>query len=105
MRSEYNHSAEVTTLTFQSAKFKDRYLVKDIKKGKIRLSYPQDDNHLFQLTLIGSRLYVALKDKDGCFMAFSRSGDRLPCQTSPENQTAHLILNMVKFDSRPLAKG
>ena len=105
IRTDYNQSTDTTTVAFQSVKFRGRYLVMDARKEKLRLGYPHNGNHLFQVILTANPIYIALRDNRGCYVAFSPEGDRLPCEKSPDKHTANLVLRLVEHDGRPRAKG
>ena len=85
-------------MRFESVKFKDRFLIFDEQKNKIRLGEPHNGNEKFIMEKINS-VYSALRAANNitCFVAFDEYGELVdPCTvtiTDPEVQLFFRVHN------------
>lgn len=88
-------STSETMITLESVKFKDRYLVMEKDKERLRLATPQDKNEQFDVVPLASPVYIVLKDSRGCFIGFDRDGEQVnPCNLTSSDPQTRLFLNV-----------
>ena len=80
-------------ITFESVKFRGRYLVFDENKGKLRLGDPVNGSEQFEIAhFVRDDLNVGLRAKNGCYVAFDFNGELIPCVTDENSHTIRLHL-------------
>lgn len=100
--SHYNKTADSIIATFQSVKFRGRYLVMDEEKNKLLLRRPRDyykGSEKFEVVRTPSPIDVILKDRRGCYVGFNSAGEQVdPCSLSPERVETRLTITPFQFD-------
>lgn len=85
-------------VTFESVKFRGRFLVMDLAKGKLKLEAPTNGNHLFQVVRVFDSIHVALKACNGCLVAFNELGEvSSDCIQNPHSIDTHVLIEAYRF--------
>ena len=86
--------------TFESVRFRGRYLIIDQEKNRIRLGTPQNGNERFVVEPSGSSNsgfhVLRAANTINCFMAFGEDGESIaPCSASNTRLETRLFLEVV----------
>lgn len=84
------------TMTFESIKFKTKFLTFDERKSKIRLGEPHNGNEKFIMEKINS-VYSVLRaaNNNTCFVAFDEYGELVdPCTVTITDPEVRLFFNV-----------
>ena len=106
--TSFNESSRSVTATFQSDKFRGRYLIMTQRhrpkdqpvstsgRRRLRLGYPQDNNQIFEVIHTDNPLYIGLRDSEGCYVGFEGNGNQLQQCTLIQDHRTKLILKIFE---------
>ena len=95
----FNQTSQLKTASFQSVKFRGRYLVMDEQKGRVLLRRPgrYEGRERFEVVTTRSPIHVTLRDRRGCFVGFDANGELLdPCTLKSYQHQTWLTLRLFE---------
>lgn len=69
------------------------------ERRRLRLGYPQHNNHIFEVVLTENPLYIGLRDSDGCYVGFEVNGNQLQQCTLTQDHRTKLILTILEEEN------
>ncbi len=92
------NEANGKSVSFESVKFRGRFLVMDMRRGSLRLATPTHGNQLFEVVMVHDLTHIALKSCNGCLVAFDEFGDTSSdCIKTSTSIDTHLLLQAHRF--------
>ena len=74
-------------ITFESVKFRGKFLLIDHMKGKLKLGTPKNGSEIFEFQHLNDPTLSAFRSSENCYIAFDTKGNQVgPCGL---NTTAH----------------